>query len=575
MNCLSGFRCRNTFLAFLVLTAAAAAQTAGVGHIRHAPAINAGSVEGSLQQMLPESVTLNGGVNISGDLLVPGTPKVRLNGNPSYGGTLDGSGAATPSNYQVTLNGNSRLSHIVRRADAVPLPTVAAPALPAGTRVVVISSPGQSPGDFATVRHLTLNGNVGQFTIPPGTYGDFTANGGSGFTLGVAGATHPAVYNFQHLALNGQTQVQLLGPVVITVANGFSANGTLGTTATPSRLTLNVYSGGLTLNGGCNVYGYVNAPSGTVIVNGGSQLVGGVTCDRLIVNGGGLLRLQAAASANHPPVANDIAVALNEDTPAAFTLAASDPDGNALTFSVLTSPGHGTLGGTAPNLTYVPGANFNGADAFTFKASDGSADSNPATVNLTISPVNDRPTAEAKTLTVAEDGSANAILSGFDLDGDALTFAVSAPPAHGTLSGTAPNLVYSPAPDFNGADSFAYTAADAALTSEPAVFSITVTPVNDAPVANGNTYAVNEDSPLAITLTGSDPDGDALSYGIVTPLQHGTLSGTAPNLTYQPQANFSGTDGFTFRTFDGTVYSGSATVLIQVTNQNDPPVANN
>src|SRR5947208_2035497 len=87
-----------------------------------------------------------------------------------------------------------------------------------------------------TGESATLNGNVGQYAVPPGTYGDFTANGGSGFTLGVVGATQPSVYNFQHLTLNGQTQFNVVGPVVITVANGFTANGTLGASSTSSWL---------------------------------------------------------------------------------------------------------------------------------------------------------------------------------------------------------------------------------------------------------------------------------------------------------------------------------------------------
>ena len=152
-----------------VTSAASAAVSGGTALVRHAPAVNSGTVDGSVQQMLPESVTLNGGAVVTGDLLVPGLPTVRLNGNPNYAGTLDGTGAATPTNYQVTLNGNVSLRNVVRRTNAVALPTVSAPPSPGGTRTVTINSSGQSAGDFATLRHLTLNGNVGQFAIPPGT----------------------------------------------------------------------------------------------------------------------------------------------------------------------------------------------------------------------------------------------------------------------------------------------------------------------------------------------------------------------------------------------------------------------
>ena len=71
------------------------------------------------------------------------------------------------------------------------LPTVATPSIPMGTRDVTVNSSGQSVGSFATLRNLTLNGNVGMVTVPPGAYGTLTTNGGSGLTLGTAGATQP------------------------------------------------------------------------------------------------------------------------------------------------------------------------------------------------------------------------------------------------------------------------------------------------------------------------------------------------------------------------------------------------
>ena len=93
---------------------------------------------------------------------------------------------------------------------------------------------GQPVGDWSTLRNLTLNGNVGQVAVPPGTYGDFTAGGGGGFTVGVAGATEAAVYNFQSFNFNGQSQLRVVGPVVINLKNGFSANGQTGSAEQPA-----------------------------------------------------------------------------------------------------------------------------------------------------------------------------------------------------------------------------------------------------------------------------------------------------------------------------------------------------
>jgi hypothetical protein len=256
--------------------------------VRHAPTLN-GGLDGSIQVVSAESITLNGNAWISGDLLVPGTPATQLNGHPVFAGVRDGDGSATPSNYTITLNGNALLRYLVRRTDPTALPVVTAPPKPAGTRDVAINSSGQSAGNFATVRNLTLNGNVGLVAVPPGTYGSLTANGNSGFILGVAGATTPAVYNLQGLTLNGNTQVQIAGPVVLLVNTGPSINGNVGSELNPAWLTLKVSSGGVTLNGNIAFHGFVIAPSGTVTINGNGVLDGGVVADRLTINGNGLV----------------------------------------------------------------------------------------------------------------------------------------------------------------------------------------------------------------------------------------------------------------------------------------------
>src|SRR5207247_2384680 len=91
------------------------------------------------------------------------------------------------------------------------------------------------------------------------------------------------------------------------------------------------------------------------------------------------------------------------DTAKAITLAATDAEGSALTFTIVAAPAHGTLSGTAPAVTYTPAANYNGPDGFTFKANDGTVDSNVATVTITVASVNDAPVASDETVTTDED----------------------------------------------------------------------------------------------------------------------------------------------------------------------------
>ena len=142
-------------------------------------------------------------------------------------------------------------------------------------------------GDFATLRNLTLNAGAGQVAVPPGTYGHFTANGPSGFTIGVAGATEPSVYNLQGLILNSASRLDVVGPVILTVAGGVIVNGTAGNQSNAGWLQIRIAANGLTLNNHGTVHGFAVAPSGTVIVNG--PFAGGVVADRLTINGGGSL----------------------------------------------------------------------------------------------------------------------------------------------------------------------------------------------------------------------------------------------------------------------------------------------
>ncbi len=277
---------------------------------------------------------------------------------------------------------------------------------------------------------------------------------------------------------------------------------------------------------------------------------------------------------NHQPVADDQVVATDEDTLVAITLTGSDPDSDPLTFSVVNAPAHGLLSGVAPDLTYTPDADFNGADSFTFVANDGLVDSTPATVAITVSAVNDAPLANAQAVSVAEDAAVAITLSGADVDGDALTYTLVDPPLHGTLSGVAPDLTYTPNADYYGADSFTFLVNDGMLNSAPAAVSLTVTPVNDVPVANAQAVTTAEDTAAAITLSGSDVEGGPLSFSVVAAPTHGTLSGSAPNLTYTPAANYNGLDSFTFKVNDGQADSTPATVSITVTAVNDAPVAN-
>src|SRR5205823_6481822 len=169
---------------------------------------------------------------------------------------------------------------------------------------------------------------------------------------------------------------------------------------------------------------------------------------------------------NTPPAADNDAYGTNEDT--TLTVAApgvlandTDADGDALTAAVVNGPSHGTLTLNANgSFTYTPSANYNGADSFTYKASDGQAFSNVATVSITVTPVNDPPVAANDGYTTPEDTALNVTAPGLlgndtDVDGDSLTAVVIGGPSHGTLTLNANgSFTYTPATAYTGPDSF-------------------------------------------------------------------------------------------------------------------------
>lgn len=174
------------------------------------------------------------------------------------------------------------------------------------------------------------------------------------------------------------------------------------------------------------------------------------------------------------------------------------------------------------------------------------------------------PVADSQSISTSEDAAVNIVLTASDANGDSLTYVVVDGPSNGVLTGTVPNLVYTPNANYNGSDSFTFQASDGTADSELATISITVAAVNDTPVALAQSVAVSHNTAKAITLVGSDIDGNALTYTVVTNPTNGSLTGTAPNLTYTPNSGYSGSDSFTFRVNDGTANSAAATVTLSV-----------
>lgn len=237
------------------------------------------------------------------------------------------------------------------------------------------------------------------------------------------------------------------------------------------------------------------------------------------------------------------------------TLSATVTDGvgGTLSYSVLTQPAHGILTGTAPNLTYISTSSYSGSDSFTYKASYASVDSGTATVSITVTPPT---TVEATNLTVSANSAqpVNVTLSASveNGSGGSLSYTVLTQPAHGTLTGSAPDLVYTSAAGYSGADSFTYQASYGSTTSSPATVSITVVAPteNHVPtITSGPSVSTLGTVSVSLTVTATDADGDALTYSWAKVSGAGTV-------TFSASTSASTTASFS----DGGTYSLSVTV---------------
>ena len=319
---------------------------------------------------------------------------------------------------------------------------------------------------------------------------------------------------------------------------------------------------------------------------------------------------------NDPPVANDQTANVTQNTsaPRVITLTASDLNGDPLNagttgFTVVGPlPAFGTLSAitslteTTASITYTPDTVYEFDDTFTFLVFDG-ADvgvglaSNIATVTINVvppagggggggGPVNNPPEAVDDTYTVEEDTILIVAAPGLldndtDLDEDPLTALLDTVPSNGTLTLPLPfdgSFEYTPDPDFADVDSFTYRATDGDEVSNIATVTITVTPVNDPPVADDQSVVVDQATPTDIILTASDIDGDILTFSITNGPEDGLLGPVTPltdtsaSVTYTSDPDHVGPDSFMFVANDGLEDSNEATVSIEVIG-NIPPIA--
>ncbi|WP_243350206.1 Ig-like domain-containing protein, partial [Parabacteroides sp. FAFU027] len=280
-------------------------------------------------------------------------------------------------------------------------------------------------------------------------------------------------------------------------------------------------------------------------------------------------------------IANNDSIVTLEDTPVTINVLANDydSDGDPLNITTVSAPAHGSVTKNFDNtVTYKPYPNYNGKDKFAYVITDGNS-SDTASVLVTVIPVNDKPVAVNDTVSTPEDTPViiPVLHNDYDVDGDVLTVIKTTKPTNGTVIINSNNTVtYKPSANYHGNDQFDYIISDGELTDTATVF-ITITSVNDRPIALDDSVSTPEEKPVTINVLANDkdPEGDPLTIISISKPANGTVIQNADNsLTYTPNVDYVGNDRFIYVISDGHS-TDTATVFITVIPVNDPPIAVN
>ncbi|WP_299041449.1 tandem-95 repeat protein [uncultured Tateyamaria sp.] len=286
---------------------------------------------------------------------------------------------------------------------------------------------------------------------------------------------------------------------------------------------------------------------------------------------------------NDGPVANDDTATVDEDGSVDIPVLDNDTDldGDDLRVTDATSPDGDVTINPDGTLTFEPNENFNGPTTITYTITDDNGGTDTGTVNVTVNPVNDAPDAVNDAITTDEDTpvTIDALDNDTDVDGDALTITgASVPAEQGTVEIVDNELLFTPAPNFNGEATISYSIEDGNGGTDTADVVVTVTPVNDDPVAVNDLAETMEDEAVVIDLIDNDTDvdGDDLTIGTVTvdPSEGTVVDNGDGTVTFTPAPNFNGTATIDYTVIDGQGGEDDGQAIVNVGAVNDGPTAN-
>ena len=286
---------------------------------------------------------------------------------------------------------------------------------------------------------------------------------------------------------------------------------------------------------------------------------------------------------NDPPVAVDDSLVTTRDTASNVAVLANDtePDVDPLYVLSATDPANGSAAVESDgSITYFPDPGYDGPDAFDYTLSDGAGETDIGHVTVNVTAVNDSPIAIPDSLSTPEDvpASLNPAANDNDREGGALVVTAVTQPTHGSTELRPDGSVaYTPTANYNGPDAFDYTVADGAGAVAFGLVSVTVSAVNDPPVAVADSATTAEDTStnLAVAANDTDIEGDSLAAVSVATAGLGSAVVEANGtITYTPPADYAGADSFSYVVSDGQGGAATGQVSITVSPVDDPPTAN-
>ncbi len=280
--------------------------------------------------------------------------------------------------------------------------------------------------------------------------------------------------------------------------------------------------------------------------------------------------LDDPAPPDQTPIAIDDSASLAEDGQVVIAVRDNDSGGDgALVVAEVTAPQHGTATIEGGAVRYVPAPDYFGDDSFSYVLRDEDGDTATATVSLAVTAVDDTPAATLDLFTIVEDssGASFAVLANdLGLGDGPIEIVTITSPSHGTVTLVGDKLLYVPSPNHNGSDAFTYTVRDVdGQRSSTSVF-VTVTPVNDAPIARDDSFEViaGLSTTLSVLANDVDPDGHALRLVSVTAPLFGTAVVTGNQVVFLAPLGILGLSTFSYEVTDGQGAFATATVSLSV-----------